>query len=448
MARGCSWSRVACVATVVALAAPADAGRRSRQPRPGTELTTAQLGWPVTTRSLRARDVVKVYREPGRRERWGKLAAGTRVAWKRVLVVRHACRTWAEIEPRGWACVAHLAPSDEPPLASAYVDPASIVDRTLARPFVAVAPAGTRAYPTLEAIRRGRAKKKLGGWTFLRIPLGVVELDGERFYRTMHGWVRAAATMPRPASAFGGRDLVASPPPAWPFAWVEGKQPIVRDAPDATATAVRELARREVVAVYEARAGFLRIGANEWIAREHLRVVRQMMRPHGVRADERWLDVDLDEQVLVAYDGDRPVFATLVSTGKSGSTPTAIHRVRKKHAITRLKAPAESYGTWDMPEVPFSLAFRKYYAAHGAYWHDGFGAERSQGCVNLAPRDARWVFEWSSPQVPAGWIEGSAYREEGTPIRLRDHRDPDPKWADHDAPPPPSVKLRDVALAD
>ena len=37
-------------------------------------------------------------------------------------------------------------------------------------------------------------------------------------------------------------------------------------------------------------------------------------------------------------------------------------------------------------------------ALHTAYWHDQFGKPRSRGCVNLAPRDARWLYYWSDPQ--------------------------------------------------
>jgi hypothetical protein len=157
--------------------------------------------------------------------------------------------------------------------------------------------------------------------------------------------------------------------------------------------------------------------------------------------------VDLDEQVMVAYEGDVAVYATMISGGRGRSTPTGIHRISKKIARTRMKAPDVSLGRWDMPDVPFSMRFRKYYAVHGVYWHDSFGKPRSQGCVNLSPRDARFVFEWSYPQVPEGWMDARDY-DGGTPIRLRNRRDPEPAWADYDDDPPPSVVLRDVPLSE
>jgi lipoprotein-anchoring transpeptidase ErfK/SrfK len=53
--------------------------------------------------------------------------------------------------------------------------------------------------------------------------------------------------------------------------------------------------------------------------------------------------------------------------------------------------------------VPWVMYFHGDQALHGAYWHDQFGTARSHGCVNLAPRDARWLFAWAPPRLPDGW---------------------------------------------
>src|SRR5690606_41101058 len=60
-------------------------------------------------------------------------------------------------------------------------------------------------------------------------------------------------------------------------------------------------------------------------------------------------------------------------------------------------------GVYDVEEVPWALFYFRGYAIHGAYWHNNFGRVRSHGCTNLAPLDARWLYEWSSHQVPEGW---------------------------------------------
>jgi hypothetical protein len=53
--------------------------------------------------------------------------------------------------------------------------------------------------------------------------------------------------------------------------------------------------------------------------------------------------------------------------------------------------------------VPWVVFFQAHNALHAAYWHDRFGTVKSHGCANLAPKDARYLFEWLEPRVPAGW---------------------------------------------
>jgi hypothetical protein len=47
---------------------------------------------------------------------------------------------------------------------------------------------------------------------------------------------------------------------------------------------------------------------------------------------------------------------------------------------------------------------------------------KSHGCVNLAPLDARWLFDFTGPRLPAGWV--AAYPvtqgiDPGTVVRVR-----------------------------
>jgi lipoprotein-anchoring transpeptidase ErfK/SrfK len=44
------------------------------------------------------------------------------------------------------------------------------------------------------------------------------------------------------------------------------------------------------------------------------------------------------------------------------------------------------------------MYFYKSYGLHTSYWHDFFGLQNSHGCVNLAPKDALWLFQWTSPK--------------------------------------------------
>ena len=68
--------------------------------------------------------------------------------------------------------------------------------------------------------------------------------------------------------------------------------------------------------------------------------------------------------------------------------------------------------------------FYRRFALHGAYWHDGFGHRKSHGCVNLAPKDARYVYELTTPNVPPAWM--SSYEHNGEPgsvVRVRKGQD-------------------------
>jgi hypothetical protein len=132
--------------------------------------------------------------------------------------------------------------------------------------------------------------------------------------------------------------------------------------------------------------------------------------PAWGKAGERWLDVNVTKQTLVAYDGEKPVFATLVSTGEAGladhetstATKRGIFRIHTKH-ISATMASREVGEEFELRDVPYVQYFEEGYALHGAYWHDRFGTPKSHGCINLSPEDARRIFFFTEPKVPDGW---------------------------------------------
>ena len=415
---------------------------RSRKPAPGTELTAAELGWPATTRAVRIKARTEVYGAPGKKTYLGAVSKGTRVGWSKIVATRDGCRAWIAIEPRGWVCATDVVPTSEPP--EPGLDPDRVVQATEAKTHAGVLPRGADAYATQKDVLAGTPWKRAPGFAFLRDDTPIVKIGDRRYYKTRHGYIATRDVEPRKASTWSGIDLTATPAPAWPLAWtVPARRElpvIVRATPDARGADVARLTRREVLPVLEERAGFVRVGADRWIDVDELRIARSSTRPRGVRADERWIDVDLDQQVLVAYEGDRPVYATMISSGIGRSTPTALHRIAEKRMITRMKSPDIALGKWDMPDVPFAMTFRENYALHGAYWHDSFGKKRSHGCINVTPRDAAFLFRWTYPQLPPGWVQGVADGDTGTPIRLRNAKNPDPDWTDFHAPPPVPTK--------
>lgn len=119
--------------------------------------------------------------------------------------------------------------------------------------------------------------------------------------------------------------------------------------------------------------------------------------------DERWVYVDRDHQVLVAYVGRRPVMVTLVSTGR-GRHPThrGEFRISRKQEVGTMRDhdPARGDRPYHIAGVPGIQYFNGGQAFHGAFWHDRFGVVMSHGCVNLSIADAQWLFDFTNA-VPA-----------------------------------------------
>lgn len=133
------------------------------------------------------------------------------------------------------------------------------------------------------------------------------------------------------------------------------------------------------------------------------------------------MEVLLRNQTLVAYEGPRPVFATLVSTGRRDhSTPSGLFRVHTKVALSTMANRKGAGELYRVDAVPWILYFHEGFALHGTYWHDGFGNPKSHGCVNLSPQDARWLFSWAPPRLPRGWAAiASGGQRPGLLVRVR-----------------------------
>jgi hypothetical protein len=179
------------------------------------------------------------------------------------------------------------------------------------------------------------------------------------------------------------------------------------------------------------RAGAIRLAPGpEWISALDVRVFAPAPPPPLLEPDERWIDVDVDNEILVAYEGDLAVYATLVSSGGTTTpTETGVYRMWLKESEADMKG-LNGEDPYSVATVPWTQFFspEKGLALHTAYWHDGFGTRRSHGCVNLAPRDARWLYFWSDPQVPAGWTMTAGMVEApGSVVRIRTKDEPAPE---------------------
>lgn len=113
---------------------------------------------------------------------------------------------------------------------------------------------------------------------------------------------------------------------------------------------------------------------------------------------EKWIQVDVTNQEVTAWEGNVPVYRFATSTGLE-ETPTILgeHRIYWKLEST-LMTGAGYY----LPDVPYTMYFHTDYALHGAYWHTNFGQPMSRGCVNLSIDNAKALFAWADPVIPPG----------------------------------------------
>jgi lipoprotein-anchoring transpeptidase ErfK/SrfK len=104
-----------------------------------------------------------------------------------------------------------------------------------------------------------------------------------------------------------------------------------------------------------------------------------------------WIDVDLSQQMLYAYEGNTIVASFLVSTGVA-AFPTVVGQfhIYMKFEYTLMTGPG-----YYLPDVPYTMYFYRGYGIHGTYWHNNFGTPMSHGCVNMYTPDAQWLFYWA-----------------------------------------------------
>jgi lipoprotein-anchoring transpeptidase ErfK/SrfK len=297
-----------------------------------------------------------------------------------------------------------------------------------------VGPSGAAAYSRAETAELDEPVLELQGGFAVAIT-AERSVNGARYGRTGHAlWVPIRDLVPIRPFSFHGEWLQppTTDPPSIPVAWILSDQAPVLARPGGPKTAATR-ARQDAIRVLNEETNgagtFLRIGDNAWVAGSDVRHPRWSEPPPEVDADadERWIDVDLDTQTLVAYEGHRAVFATLVSTGKGRpgtptATPKGSFRIWSKLTssdMDNLEDDAASH-YYRMEDVPYVQYFSKGVGIHGAFWHHSFGRVRSHGCVNLAPVDAEQLFAWTGPHLPAGWTAAlSMGHDRGTVVRVR-----------------------------
>lgn len=110
----------------------------------------------------------------------------------------------------------------------------------------------------------------------------------------------------------------------------------------------------------------------------------------------KWIDVNVSDQTIAAYDGATLLKTLKVSTGLP-RTPTVLgqFKIYRKYPAVRMTGGTPGIDYYDLPNVPWTMFFYQGYAIHGTYWHTNFGHPMSHGCVNLPTDQAKWFYEWA-----------------------------------------------------
>lgn len=332
---------------------------------------------------------------------------------------------WYLVGPEAWVCGERAEVSSRSPL-PARSEPEAL-PAGLPHDYYFVGPDGSFGYDHLAEVDVGVPDAQLEPGFAVAV-LEIANRHGESFgLTTKQLWLPMRDVGPaRPSELAGTRidgDLES-------VAWTHSDATPVYRSPLGRRRDGESLPRHtelRIVSVEQrGSATWLSVGPSRWLRRRDVRRALLAPPPEGLKPSERWIDVSIAEQTVIAYEGSEPVFATLASTGRGpeGSeqaTPPGEYRIWVKlrtSDMTNLE-DVEARRYYAMEEVPWVMFFERGYGLHGAYWHRSFGTVRSHGCVNLSPKDARWLFDWASPHLPAGWraVLPASY-DPGTIVRV------------------------------
>jgi L,D-transpeptidase-like protein len=416
MPRHAASLAVALLAAFAPAGARADAPADARADAPAESLRWVETGgvpFPASVKSvLITRDDQPLARAPrGDAPRRGSALLGVSLPLFGVRPGGVGCPSrWLLVGPQAWVCQSQVSLSAGEALAPGGWPP-SPTDGLPYR-YYFVGRGGTQAYARVEFADDAAPERELEPG----FALAIVEertKGGQSYGRSRRGlWVPMRDLLPARATTFRG-ERVEGDKLDVAFTYLDKTPVYPKPEPNVKPAGAPISRLRPLHVLEETGRGdrvYYRIGEGEWVRAADVRRPLKAPPPAGALPGEKWVDVELATQTLVAYEGERPVYATLVSTGRGpqGSdtaTPRGVHRVWVKLVSSTMdnledENAASHYAIEDVPYVQF---FAKSVGFHGTFWHDGFGRVRSHGCVNLSPVDARWLFEFSGPRLPAGW---------------------------------------------
>jgi hypothetical protein len=402
-----------------AIALPLQARRKATPPAVQTRAFRA-----VTPLSFVPTNQAELWSLPAKEGRFvGSVAPGSRLPILRKAPGRR-CQGgwWFEVATNAWICSSQGKPAWRLP--DGVPQPVLPKDELVPRKAFYTRRDGVPVYLRKEDAAAGKHDRIVEkGFSFSIA--GYSRVGGKGFMRSRNGELVPSDDMyGYTPSDFVGRAL-AEPPPRPIGCSVGYKTAPVWDRPTSGGRRVDQLKFHTWVEIFEeqvvSKKRYYRIGPDRWVRSDMLRKLHFTDPPAEAGANEKWIEVLLNHQTLVAYEGRRPVYATLVSTGRTEhKSPAGLYRVKTKVSMSAMNNRPGDSELYRVDDVPWIQYFFEGFALHGTYWHDQFGTPKSHGCINLSPKDARWVFEWSPPRLRAGWTTFETYADRpGVLLRVR-----------------------------
>ncbi|MEA3327762.1 MAG: L,D-transpeptidase [Chloroflexota bacterium] len=211
------------------------------------------------------------------------------------------------------------------------------------------------------------------------------------------GWLRAS-----PAAYTDFQGLLFFDNPRNDFGWIVDQTPSYRNPGFGAQITGQNYIREDVIQVYNAIESegvvWFQIAPDEWVNSLKARVISvNAVPPEGVGTN-RWIEINLLQQILTVYEDGQLLFATLIASGMEPFyTQPGLFTVNEKKPLETMQGAFEADRSdfYYLQDVPWTMYFDQARALHAAYWRTFFGYPQSHGCVNLSPGDAKWLFEWA-----------------------------------------------------
>jgi hypothetical protein len=345
----------------------------------------------------------------------GYLHAGATVARSPRSHENEHCTTgWYAVAPRGYVCTETAATinASHPTLLAMALGPrleqalpyvyartskvTAVYKRSLNK---GVELSGRLAKSTVMAI--------VGSWT-----APDESLEPQRLGLRMDGrFVRADDLEPALGSGFHGMSLDADH--TLPMAFVVRRGVRVFSLEGEVPEKTRELGYHDVLHLsgrFRTTGGerFYERADGSWVRHKDVTLVQARSDlPEFATGTQKWVDISVITGTLVAYEGTRPVYVTLVSVGRdrlgdaetTASTTRGTFRVVEKH-ITRRQTENQDDA---LEDAPWAMKLESGQWLTASPRHDRFGIEHTDGDVEVSPGDGAHLFRWATPSVPSGW---------------------------------------------